>query len=329
MNEFTCRHCNVFKSTHPPALAIHEKCCWRKPRSIRIQIQLPFDHDRDGPSTHTTHATPAELEIDEDQHIEVPILTQSQETPLHSRSQIELHTPVVENVEDREDTVDEWISPLLNNPSFNYDLEFVKFLTECNQGRGMSHKDIQSLIDLIIHAQGKDAILTQFTSLYELLEYRSSLIEGDQSQWVDCTIEVTDSDVPGLKSSKYSTKFYYRDMRQWLLDEFANPEYNDNFALDAVIAEVGTGIYAQRVYNEPHQCEAWADMETAIRRRDRTGVVAALQLYSDKTLVNRKGLSCHPIRATLLNIKHGIRIRNLRNVGYMPTLSKRPVDITR
>lgn len=50
----------------------------------------------------------------------------------------------------------------------------------------------------------------------------------------------------------------------------------------------------------------------------------ALQFYSDKTLLTHKGLTAHPIRATLLNLMFGMRIKNLKDVGYIPELDRPP-----
>lgn len=56
--------------------------------------------------------------------------------------------------------------------------------------------------------------------------------------------------------------------------------------------------------------------------------VAALQLYSDKTqLAISQGLSAHPIRATLLNIAYGKRIKSLVDVGYLPEIQPPPGKI--
>lgn len=41
-------------------------------------------------------------------------------------------------------------------------------------------------------------------------------------------------------------------------------------------------------------------------------VVAALQLYSDKTLLDNKQRYIYPLRATLLNIAHCKRVNSLR-----------------
>jgi len=54
-------------------------------------------------------------------------------------------------------------------------------------------------------------------------------------------------------------------------------------------------------------------------------VVAALQLYSDKTQVTHKGKSLHPVRASLLNIRFGTRIKNYRTVAYLPIFHKDPL----
>jgi hypothetical protein len=56
-----------------------------------------------------------------------------------------------------------------------------------------------------------------------------------------------------------------------------------------------------RVYSEPHQGELWKWYEDRIRdttlvrkgASDKEGVVGALQLYSDKTMVDNKGDEVH------------------------------------
>jgi hypothetical protein len=53
---------------------------------------------------------------------------------------------------------------------------------------------------------------------------------------------------------------------------------------------------------------------------DSKPVVAALQLYSDKTLVAMKGQSAHPVRITFLNIAYGMRIISLKDVALLPEL---------
>jgi len=49
-------------------------------------------------------------------------------------------------------------------------------------------------------------------------------------------------------------------------------------------------------------------------------VIAALQLYSDNSNVNMKGTSAYPVKASLLNIAYGKRIRSFREVALLPNL---------
>lgn len=46
----------------------------------------------------------------------------------------------------------------------------------------------------------------------------------------------------------------------------------------------------------------------------------ALQLYSDKCLLNSKGRQAHPIRMGILNLEHYTRSQNLVEVGYFPIM---------
>lgn len=66
----------------------------------------------------------------------------------------------------------------------------------------------------------------------------------------------------------------------------------------------------------------WRWHERRIRAYHPEGVVAALQLYSDKTQVTHKGKNLHPMRASLLNIRFKTRIKNYRTVAYLPIVHK-------
>lgn len=52
------------------------------------------------------------------------------------------------------------------------------------------------------------------------------------------------------------------------------------------------------------------------------GVLAAVQLFSDKTLLNFKGLSAHPIMAALLNVN--VSERSRKAIAYFPFLKQPP-----
>jgi hypothetical protein len=46
-----------------------------------------------------------------------------------------------------------------------------------------------------------------------------------------------------------------------------------------------------RCFDEVHHCELWERLEELLRRKYPSAVLAALQLYSDKTLLNFKGIT--------------------------------------
>lgn len=48
----------------------------------------------------------------------------------------------------------------------------------------------------------------------------------------------------------------------------------------------------------------------------------ALQLYSDKCLLNTKGRQAHPIRMALLNLEHYTRNQNIVDVGFFPIVQR-------
>ena len=69
--------------------------------------------------------------------------------------------------------------------------------------------------------------------------------------------------------------------------------------------------------------DLWGYFERKLRQKPNCmdAKIAALQLYSDKTLLTvSEGLSAHPIRAALLNISYGKRMQNLIDVGYLPDI---------
>lgn len=65
--------------------------------------------------------------------------------------------------------------------------------------------------------------------------------------------------------------------------------------------------------DEPYTADFWRWLQQQlIKKRGRDDfTIAALQLYSDKTLLNFKGVTAHPVRATFLNILYEARIKNL------------------
>lgn len=113
--------------------------------------------------------------------------------------------------------------------------------------------------------------------------------------------------------------FSHADTAQWLQAEFSRTAYSDGFVLRAAPKYDG----AIRVFEEPHEGLAWLQAQQVL---DAGAIVAAVQLYSDKTQLNMKQLSLHPIKLVLLNAPYSARmaIQNITTVGYFP-----PIDILR
>jgi hypothetical protein len=198
--------------------------------------------------------------------------------------------------------------------------ELMKYFVSCNQGAGSSDKDIQAVLDLIQCAVKHDIGLEtlEYKTLNEYKAYISRSLEELDDGWKMASITIPAGTYHG-QTVDYTQQFHYRDPVDWLATEWQSKDNKDAFTVDAGIA---FNSQNERLYNEPHQCDMWITLQNDLRQYlDPNGVIAALQFYSDKTVVNKKGLSCHPIRAALLNVRHSTRVRQLDNVGYFPTMS--------
>jgi hypothetical protein len=79
-----------------------------------------------------------------------------------------------------------------------------------------------------------------------------------------------------------------------------------------------------RDYSEPHNAQWWLNLQALLDGRFPSKaailVVAALQLYSDKTQVACKGVSAHPVHLALLNLAYGVRVMSHAHIALLPTL---------
>lgn len=85
----------------------------------------------------------------------------------------------------------------------------------------------------------------------------------------------------------------------------------------------------ERVFDAPHTADAWNAMQAeaeevvVARGGDPAKVgIAALQVSSDKTDLNRKGESGYPLRMTLANISFARRFDNAPIAALLPTFYK-------
>ncbi|GAX77802.1 hypothetical protein CEUSTIGMA_g5245.t1 [Chlamydomonas eustigma] len=220
---------------------------------------------------------------------------------------------------EHEDDVDE------QNLQADVDLEVWKFTTLCNNGMGLNGNDRLSLMALIrklIQASRDHNIETTLTTIAAHDSYNKEMLARKADGWKIEKIRITKEDVSQLGDTVITADFHHKDMVTFLKEQYGNKEYQGYFALQFKEERTEGG---DRCYDDVHNCELWEQIEKRVRRdhpnpvaTGRPPMLAALQLYSDKTLLNMKGVNSHPIRATLLNVSYGKRIKNLVDVGYFP-----------
>lgn len=208
---------------------------------------------------------------------------------------------------------------------FDFTYEFTKALTLANSGRGLPEKDIQTLIDIFNKGKALGRLDLEYDSLTSFKKYRSQCTMTDDNGWVVKTIEVTDKDVPGLPKP-YSANFFHVKTDQWLAEEYGDEKNKEGFVVHASPRQDEDG---NLIFNKPEESYAWIEAEIAIRQRPESsdGVVAALQFYSDKSLLNRKGLQTHPIKAALMNVPFSKRIFRIKPVGYLSPMFHKPAKL--
>lgn len=120
----------------------------------------------------------------------------------------------------------------------------------------------------------------------------------------DCLIEQLPfgSDFPDhwikLPGFDEEVPFWCRDTRHWLIQEYGSRERGEGFVLRG---DFSGSFHDDAVCEEAFHGEVWYREEKALLDLDPTAYMAALELAADGTCVNRKGLSVHPIYATLRN----------------------------
>lgn len=132
-----------------------------------------------------------------------------------------------------------------------------------------------------------------FSNIDFTLRLVANLCEG---VWKEAPIKVTKDDVPELGDMEVETVFRHKDILDFLVSEFGCAEYaTPDFVLKPKIA---LNAHGERVYDGPETAYLWHYLQQ-LEQRDHKRVdvvIAAVQLYSDKTLLNMKGLQAHPVR---------------------------------
>ena len=113
---------------------------------------------------------------------------------------------------------------------------------------------------------------------------------------------------------------HYLDTAAWLQSEFSKTAYREGFTLRPVQRMVN----GERAWSCPADCDPWLRHQFVIEVEAAGAVVAALQLYSDKSLLNNKGTAVYPLKAVLLNAPYTQRVltANMQNIAFSPEVKK-------
>ena len=128
------------------------------------------------------------------------------------------------------------------------------------------------------------------------------------------TWTVTQLSVMGI-----TVNFHHVHTGEWLRYEYNNAAYKEGF----VVRPAKLYVDGERRWTCPADSDAWVELQDDLGG---AGVVAALQLYSDKSLLNMKGTSMYPLKAILLNAPLGARMQlgNMQDIAAFPILQQPP-----
>ena len=160
------------------------------------------------------------------------------------------------------------------------------------------------------------ALQILFRTVRDKLKWEAALVSGDaDNTWTSSEFTITEFGLP------VHIRFDHVDTAHWLDVEFSKKEYSEDFTLWAGVETAVVDGIRQRVISKPANATRWISHQASIPGGS---VVAALQFYSDKTLINNKGAAAHPLRLSLLNVGYAARmqLKNLATVGYMPIIAR-------
>ena len=155
-----------------------------------------------------------------------------------------------------------------------------------------------------------------FKTVLDKQKWEAALVASDaDNTWTTSEFTVTEFGEP------VHISFDHVDTAHWLDVEFSKKEYSSDFTLWAGREDAIIDGISQRVISKPANANRWTAHQASLVPG---GVVAGLQFYSDKTLINNKGAAAHPLRLSLLNVGYSARmqLKNLATVGYMPIIAR-------
>ncbi|GMH44629.1 hypothetical protein BSKO_12581 [Bryopsis sp. KO-2023] len=190
-----------------------------------------------------------------------------------------------------------------DSKAVDWNMEFVRFVSAANEGKGLSKKDTISLIKFINHPDfSKEKF--DIASFADVANIRDRLLANSGTEWTRHEISVGENDM--------SFKIELRDPKSWLIQEFEKG--------GLVLHAQKQYVDGVRIYSDPSNSDAWIQSQELPERVQVNGTIASIQIYSDKTVINRKGVSAYPMKAVLLNLPIEERRRRISIIGYIPIM---------
>jgi hypothetical protein len=216
---------------------------------------------------------------------------------------------------------------------FDPDVDFVRLMTHMRLSQPQIEAFIQYNTRLVEACGGQIDGKFNLSNASAVYRLREELLVSTDSGWRETDIEIKPADMPGCPGleTPVSFKFHCKNISEIVQGHCSNPDFAGDFALTMrPREEVINGVH-QRVFQEVAECDAAINALQKVREHasilnpdwesmDDYATVALLQLYSDKTLVNVKGTSCHPIRLALLNVPQARKHETITTVAYFPVL---------
>ncbi|CAI7880769.1 unnamed protein product [Closterium sp. NIES-53] len=183
-----------------------------------------------------------------------------------------------------------------NTPSSTHPIvfKFIQVVRMANGKTGMAEVDINRILQLLMHPELAEAVLSKFTNCRELECFEIEELTGLGRGWSVATFKLADFD---------DQLMFFRDPAQALADMFGHPDNVEGFVLKPQV-DIDPATRKRR-YSTPDSGTWWHEAQDFVGE---DGVVAAIILYSDVTHLSENGHKlAWPVMMTLGNIKQGKR----------------------
>lgn len=119
--------------------------------------------------------------------------------------------------------------------------------TNGNQGRGFSLGDIDRILNVVQGlyqaADGPNKARLTLKSKEEYSKYTNQLLDISEDGWNTVTITVNEQEVSALKGHEpVIFDFHFKNVEQWLKEEYGNTAYQRDFALNHVKRKGRNGV---------------------------------------------------------------------------------------